>query len=178
MGMFLDFVINKSGKNLPVYDITENKKIGEIYNRESFILYGGEGSSVSIKFLNPQGAFATAIIDIDSELFKTATVCTDYPYGTANIDGKEYKTFIMRQSKTIYHGDGSRWGTVAQNMLVATNNPDVGGSHPDWKEISYVMQSPNRNWVKVDGKGYNHGYVDTGISKASGYSKIPFYGSW
>jgi hypothetical protein len=114
----------------------------------------------------------------DVECFENYKTCLDYPYGTATINGVEYKTFIMRQTKNIYKKDGTYWGKVAANMLVATDTATVGLEHNNWKEIKYVQQSPNRNWVKVDEEGAGYGFVDTGLSSASGYSKIAFYGSW
>lgn len=186
MGMFQQFCINKSGKTCPVYDAFDNNKYkGEIYNREAFILWGGEGDKFSIGFLGPNGytgatlnLYESVENDILNPLFSGHATCIDYPYGTANIDGKNYYTFIMRKAEPIYHGDGTKWGSVAQNMLVATNNANIGSTHETWKEINYVMRSTDRQWIKVDGHGYNHGFVDTGLSTASGYSKIPFYGSW
>ena len=92
-------------------------------------------------------------------------------------DGKQYNTFLMRKTKNVYKADGSFWGTVASGKRVASNNSNVGSTHIDWKEINYVERTDG-TWVKVNGAGVECGYVDTGISTASGYSTIPFYGSW
>ncbi len=177
MGINQNFCINTSGKTYPIYDVDKDgKKVGELYNRESFIEYGAEGSQVCIKFLGPDGVFKSAIIDTWQHPFNYSW-CTDKPYGTAVISGKKYYTFKMRKSKSVYKADASKWGTVAAGCLVATTNADVGSSHNDWKEINYV-QHTSGEWVKVNGAGYEHGYVDTGIASASGYTTIPFYGSW
>jgi len=114
------------------------------------------------------------------------TWCDSYRRGTANITfasgGQTYTqtfdTYIMRRSMSVYTAAGNRWGTVAANVLVAADDAVVGDSHPTWKKIYFVQQSPNLNWVKVDGDGYNYGFVDTGLSSTSSYSSIPFYGSW
>lgn len=83
----------------------------------------------------------------------------------------------MRKSKNIYTATGRLWGTVAANMLVATRSAGVGDNHTTWKLINYV-QSTAGKWIEVSGDGYSYGFVDTGLSTASGYSTIPFYGSW
>lgn len=177
MGMNLDFCINNSGKTYSIYDIEKNNaKVGELYNRESFILLGSEGDQSAIKFLGPNGVFTSAIIDTWTHPL-TYCYCTDKPYSRESIKGKVYYIFKMRSSKPVYKPDATRWGTVAAGMYVATLNSDVGDNHNDWKEINFV-KSTSGTWVEVRGTGYTHGYVDTGISKASAYNKIPFYGSW
>lgn len=175
MGFYLEFCYNSSGKSYPVYDIDKGL-VGTLYNRESYILYGGEGCLDGIYFLGPEGYLKQATINTAEHPIEY-TNCTDKPYGRVIIDGVNYYTFIMRKSKKIYKGDGTLWGTIGANKLVATNNPTVGSNHIDWKEISY-MQDSNNTWIKVTGAGYNHGFVDTGIATASGHTVIPFYGSW
>lgn len=170
------FCINKSGKPIPVYDVDKKRQVGTINNREAFIDDGGEDGHY-ISFLSPTG-FIQANLgnDYDFENDQHAS-CLEYPYGEVTIDGKNYRTFIMRKTMNVYKGDESKWGAVAAGCLVATNSDKVGMDHHTWKLINYV-QNTKGNWVKVDGAGYNHGFVDTGINVSSGYSKIAFYGSW
>lgn len=177
MGINLDFCINTSGQTYPIYDLEKNNtKVGELYNRESFILYGSEGTQMAIKFLGPDGVFKLATIDVwDHPL--TYSLCTQKPYSRETIEGVQYYIFKMRSSKPVYKPDGTRWGTVAAGMYVATTNSDVGENHNDWKEINYV-KSTSGQWVPMKEQWYSHGYVDTGIASASGYNTIPFYGSW
>ncbi len=56
-------------------------------------------SSVSI--FRPTGSYINASINTNKYPCgpKFESRCTSYPYGTANIGGRTYKTFYMRQSK-------------------------------------------------------------------------------
>lgn len=182
MGLNQWFCINNSGKTYAVHDSENgNAKVGDLYPREAFIIYGSEGCYTSICFLGPNGGLKTVIIDTDQYPLPTYCYNTDKPYGSATITtGNKpgtYKTFYMRRSKNIYKADGTSWGTVAAGCLVATNNKNVGSSHPDWKEITYVRNTSGV-WVQVDAGVNNYGFVDTGLSSASGYNSIAFYGSW
>lgn len=176
----LQFCINTSGRTYPVYDTSNggSVKVGDLYNREAFVIYGGEGCYLCIKFLDPNGNFRTAVIDTYTHPLEYSS-CLDKPYSETRINNssKIYSTFLMRRSMPIYNPNGTRWGTVAAGCLVATLTPTVGENHNDWKEISYVQNSSG-NWVKVTDGTYSHGFVDTGIASASGHTTIPFYGSW
>lgn len=165
--------INKTGKAIPIYDVDKQKQVGTLNNREAFVYDDGE-SGTYLLFLSPSG-FIHANLGIDYEL--DYALATEYPYGEELINGTYYKTFIMRKTQNIYKGDGSYWGKVAAGCLVATNSDKMGMDHPTWKLINYVKNTSG-NWVKVDGAGYNHGFVDTGINVSSGYKTIAFYGSW
>lgn len=183
MALTQDFCINKSGKVYTIRDYDNNYQIvGQINNREAFIRVGGEGALVALAFLHPDGKFKTTIVN--TALYPTPndntffSFCEKYPYKKDIMpDGKQYNTFLMRKTKNVYKADGSFWGTVASGKRVASNNSNVGSTHIDWKEINYVERTDG-TWVKVNGAGVECGYVDTGISTASGYSTIPFYGSW
>lgn len=182
MGLNQWFCINSSGRTYPIYDSHKNNaKVGDLYPREAFVIYGSEGCFTSICFLGPNGGLQTATINTDEHPLPSYWFNTDKYYSTANITDDDktvtYKTFRMRSSKAIYKWDGTRWGTVAAGCLVATNNKNVGTEHPDWKEITYV-QNTSGQWVRVDNNGRKYGFVDTGLSSASGYNSIAFYGSW
>ena len=178
MGICRFFCINKTGRTVQVNDV-DRGNVGALNNRESYALYGTEGSLQGITFLGPNGGLVSAHIDADAAGIENYHTCLDYPYGTEIIDDVLYSTFIMRKSMPIYKRDGSRWGTVAANMLVATDTATVGDSHPNWKEIKYVQKSPTREWIKVESDStHKYGFVDTGLASGSGYSKIAFYGSW
>ena len=174
--------INKTGNVVPLYQYGNQNKLGQLNNREAFIVAGGEGDYCEINFLNSSGKMQMAncttngqwlpVLDYDNNVAKAT--CMDYPYGTVNIDGNTYKTFIMRKTKNIYTPSGAFWKTVSAGHLVATDTPAVGDSHPDWKLIKYYQDASGK-WVRVNG---NYGFVDTGIENASGYSSIAFYGSW
>lgn len=181
MGLNKSFCINASGSTYPVYNSETGKKVGELYPREAYINYGSEGCYTTICFLGPSGGLQTVIVDTDAHPLPVSWFNTDKPYGSAVITTgglpRTYKTFYMRRSKVIYKADGTRWGTVAAGCLVATNNKYVGSQHPDWKEITYVKNTSGE-WIHIDQSGDECGFVDTGLSSASGYNSIAFYGSW
>jgi hypothetical protein len=67
---------------------------------------------------------------------------------------------------------------VAAGCRVATQNPNSGDTHPQWKEISYVERSDGQ-WISVSGAGCDYGYVNTGLDTGgSGSDYISMYGSW
>lgn len=174
------FCINKSGKKIPVYsDADKKSQIGTIYNREAFGYdnnWGGDGYFCNIVFRKANGSISGGyIIDPPNNAMLE---CTDYPYGKARINGTEYKTFLMRKTSTVYKVNGSKWGTVAANRRVACKTVLSGDSHPEWKAINYV-ENTNGLWIPVNSSDkLKYGFVDTGLSVASGYSSIPMYGSW
>ena len=173
------FCINKSGIKIPVYsDTQKTSQIGTINDREAYgynALWGGDHYFCNIAFRNSSGKLSGGFI-IDPP--DNAMVhCTDYPYGTATINGKEYYTFLMRNSRSIYKTDGSLWGTVAANRRVACLTAMSGDSNPHWKGINYV-ENTSGEWIQVTGNGSTYGFVDTGLDIGSGYNSIPMYGSW
>lgn len=171
------FAINKSGKAIPIYDVDKKKQVGTINNREAFVYDSGE-SGEYLYFLSPTGfIYANRGLDVDNLNSEQTDSCLDYPYGEVKIDNVWYKTFKMRKTMPVYYGNGDRWGTVASGCLVATNSTKMGMNYPTRKLIHYV-QNTSGNWIKVQGNGYPHGFVETGLNSASGYSKIAFYGSW
>ncbi len=173
------FLVNKSGKNIPIYsDMDSKKKVGTLYNREAFgynRISGGDDVFCEIVFRNSAGKLSRGYINFPPK--GALTFCTDYPHGKIVIAGQRYKVFMMRKSRTIYTARGNKWGTVAANKRVACKTAMSGDSHPEWKGINFVENS-NGKWVKVTGDGVDYGFVDTGLSLGSGYSSIPMYGSW
>ncbi len=173
------FCINKSGSNYPIYDynvVTQKfTRVGTLYNREAFIFLGGDNFDF-IMFLASDGTLKTACID-PVKYPVPMSLCTEYPYSVENIEGHPYKIFKMRKTEPIYKANGDYWGDVAAGMYVATDNDEVGDTKQYLKLIRYV-KSTSGKWVRVDESGSKYGYVDTGLRTASGYSTIPFYGSW
>ncbi len=172
----LQLCINKSGNYQTVYSAADDtKKIGTLYPDEAFIDYGSEsGNWHMVYFRDPNGKLACGEVKYANKLF---TPCTTYPYGTVTIDGTKYKTYKIRSQRNVYTANGNGWGAVAGNMLVATNDATTGLSHFDWKAVNYV-KSTSGKWVKVEGDGYNYGFVDIGLSQGSMPSNINLYGSW
>lgn len=181
MAELFDFMINDTNQTYNIYDEDHGGQlVGRLYPREAYVTYGTEGPFVGIVFRNSSGQLVGANVNDDDHPLPgyPNSTCLQYPYGTVTINGVTYKTFKIRATKTVYKGDGTVWGSVAANRLVATNSSKVGSNHNDWKLINYV-QSTSGQWVKVQGAGYNHGFVDTGLAtNGSGYNSIKFYGSW
>lgn len=171
-----EFLINKSGSTIPVYNSTGSSKaqIGTLANREAFSLIGFEGDFYAIYFLSSSGMKNGYLINPPNN---ACSDCTAYPYGTVSINGTTYKTFKFRRSSTVYTAGATKWGTVASNCRVACSSALSGQSHPDWKAINYV-ESTNGTWVQVTGDGSQYGFVDTGLSVGSGPSTISMYGTW
>lgn len=172
-GVLTTFMIQKGGK-ATIRNRRTGQSVGTLYDREACLYYYDDGDG-SIGYLASDGSFKT-YVEADMNLLNLKE-CIDYPYSIEKINGREYYIFKMRKTTSVYKGDGSYWGTVAAGMYVATTNAEMGESHKTWKEINYV-KSTSGNWVKVEGAGYSHGFVPTGIENASGYSSINFYGSW
>lgn len=173
------FCVNKSGITIPVYsDRSATTQIGTIANREAFgynVNYGGDGAFNLIRFKSAAGPLVDGFI-INPPNGAMAE-CTDYPYGTAVINGETFFTFIMRRTSTVYRTDGTVWGSVAANRRVACRTAMAGDSHTEWKGINYV-ENTSGVWVQVTSYGSAYGFVDTGLSIASGAANIPMYGSW
>lgn len=182
------FCINKSGKSVPIYsDEEKTKKIGTLYNREAFGYFknwGGDNVICLIKFRNSSGSLVEGFL-VDPPT-GTTTPCSNYPYGTDTIEGKKYITFKVRQTRNVYTIGADRddnniakykWGSVASGRRVACLTALSGDLKPEFKGINYVENSAGK-WIKVEGGGGTYGLLDAGLSVASGYSSIPFYGSW
>lgn len=185
-GYVRELCINKSNQSYIIYDAENNNNIvGKLNPREAYVVEGGQGDYLWIDFLSSNGEWKSVCINtyehpLPNQFdygYPVDNICTEYPYGTVEIDGKTFKTFKMRSRQNIYRADGTLWGAVAAGCLVATNSPSVGSEQTHLKLINYVQSSKGK-WVQVKGANYEHGFVDSGIRSASGYSKIPFYGSW
>lgn len=168
--------VNKSGKSINVYK--ENRlinKVGTIGNREIFVVTGVEGGYY-IQFRGPNLKLTEGWLGNPSgEDFEM--MIQYYPYGSATINGTKYKTYIMKRTMNVYTAAANYWGKVAAGMLVATNSSYCGDTHPTWKSVDYVKSTAG-NWVKVDGDGYDHGFVDFDLGNSSMPSNVAMYGSW
>lgn len=177
MSNYRQLRINTTGKAIPIYDSITEKTVGTIGKREAFIHYGGEGVVHWLKFRGSNLKLVDAtFLDKNEDISKCAFI-EDKPYGTATINGTKYKTYIMRKTMNVYTATARYWGKVAAGMLVATNSSTVGLEHPTWKAVDYVKSTAGK-WVKVDGDGYNHGFVDFDLGNGSMPSNIALYGSW
>lgn len=173
------FCINKSGGQVPIYSTPEaTTQIGTLYNREAFGYnrnWGGDDYYCNIIFRNSSGNVVWGFLVNPPS--GTLTGCTDYPFGTHVEEGIAYYTFYMRNARSIYDINGNYLYLVPAGKHVACKTSLSGDSHPNWKAINYYQNSSGA-WKKVDPDGAQYGFVDTGLIIASGYSSIPFYGSW
>jgi hypothetical protein len=177
--------VNLSGVTLPVYadfdynTYTGYNKIGDIYHREAF---GEEGAITGTNYLtvifrDPYGVVRNGFLDTMG-YGAGAVGAGFYPYGTAVINGVEYKTYYMRRSETIYNPDASVWGTAGTDALVATTDGSQSGTtHADWLMIEYVQHMPDRTWVPINNSA-GYGFVNIGLEDGSMPDTISLYGSW
>lgn len=172
--------VNK-GAQMTVWDtsvVSERVKIGTIYVNEAYVVVGEEGSYCAIQFRNSSGSLAIGILDDPSS--NQLTRMSEYPFGTATVDGYSQEVFKMRRSETIYRKDGSTWGSVASGRRVVVN-PDVCGDNMHYCcKITYV-ENTSGLWVPVtSGTGAlnAYGFLDMGLSDGSTSSTISMYGSW
>lgn len=169
------FMINLSGLSVPIYDGFGQNVIGELVNREAYVISGHEGSVFGVLFLKPDGSFGGGLLKDTPD--GVLTECIEKPWGTAEINGRIYYTFIMRSQQPVYTAGGTRWGSVAATQRVACLDATAGYNNPWYKLINYV-ESTDGEWVQVTGDGADYGFVDTGIRSASSFNKIAMYGSW
>lgn len=170
------FAVNKGSHNLKVTDFADdNKQYGVIYPNEVCLMYDGEQFYLT-KFLASDGKIKDGSLHTN-EYITDIKYLGEHPYSREVIDGQEYLIYKMRRTMNVYRADASYWGKVAAGMFVATKSCVAGESHRDWMEINYVKSTAGK-WVKVEGAGVQHGFVDTGLSIASGYNSIPLYGNW
>ena len=175
--MYLDyFAINTSNKTLTIKDYPSyTNVIGRLYPRE-FCLRNDEDNGYVI-FLSSSGTLKDGLIYDNDAKF---TPISSLPYSREVIPssgGKEYLIYKMRKTMNVYYGDGTAWGKVAAGMFVATDSCANGDDHRDWMKVKYVKRTDGE-WIQVHGHGYEHGFVDTGFSTASGYNSIALYGNW
>lgn len=171
------FCINKSGSSIPVYSDTSFKtKVGTLGNREAYVLLEWE-TFPYIYFRGPDLELIKGSFKGEDYYANSVRFLESYPYGTATIDGTKYKTYLMKKTMNVYTAAANYWGKVASGMLVATNSSTCGSSHPTWKAVNYVKSTAG-NWVKVEGDGYSHGFVNFDLGNGSMPSNIALYGSW
>ena len=182
------FCVNKSGSSVPVWSGPgwpsngQIYKVGQLTNREAFGVddeAGGDGVFFHIKFLNSAGVVSDGWLvhldEHDNNILDTEgwaklfSPCTNYPYGTAYINGEIFKTFKFRRTEEVYTPSGEHWGGVASGCRVACRSELAGSSNPTLKAINYVERSYDGQWIRVTGNGgEEYGFVDTGLNFGSG----------
>ena len=176
------FCVNKSGKSIPIYagTSTGTAKIGNLMPREAcgyFRDWGGDGVICKVRFLSTSGLRIGYIIDPP---VNGLMPCSEYAYGTKDLGGTRYLTLVCRRALNVYNPDGSpskQYSQVPAGCRVAFKTALSGSSHPEWKGVNYIEIS-KENWKRLNPSSGGYGFVDTGLDKASGYAKVPMYGSW
>ena len=159
------FAVNRGNSTIKVTD-DDGNQIGRIYPNEVCTRWGGEEYYL-VNFLASDGQIknGTTVTDPNFNNLKYFTDGSGY-----NVSGAPAPyVYKMRRTMNVYRADGSYWGRVAGGMYIATDEPCCGDTHRDWMQVNYV-QSTRGDWVKVEGAGYGHGFVDTGLGRASGYN--------
>lgn len=177
------FAINKTNKtyairNYPRNNDTSFRIIGKLYPNELCVCNTEDGAYVN--FLSSRGQLEDGLL-VDGGVSELSYV-RDYPYSIENIKdrrGNFIRCYVyqMRRSMPVYRTNGTRWGTVAGGMFVASDSCSPGDSHIDWMKVNFV-KSTKGNWVQVDENGEKYGFVDTGLSKASAGNQIALHGNW
>lgn len=167
------FAINSTDKTFSIKDYFDpTQTIGKLYPKE-FCIRNYEDASY-LAFLSTDGTIKPGLI-YDSDI--KYTQISNLPYSREYIEGAEYLIYEMRRTMNVYYANGDKWGSVAAGMYVATDSCTPGDDHPDWMKIKYVKRTDGE-WIKVNGNGYEHGFVDTGFKIASGHDSIPLHGNW
>lgn len=160
------FGVNVGNTTYRIMDMDNtSKQIGNLYPRE--VCGRHQEHDGYALFLSSSGGLKDGLLD-PNQNYKVENI-KSHPYSREVIDGQEYLIYKMRRTMNVYRADASYWGKVAGGMYVATEIPCCGDTHSDWMQVNYV-KSTKGNWVKVEGAGYNHGFVDTGFGSASGYN--------
>lgn len=161
------FSVNRGNTAIKVTDtLDDSKQIGTIYPNEVCTRWGGE-QNYYVNFLASDGKIKGGSIVTDPNLDNIHYFTDGSGYNVPGApNGYVYK---MRRTMNVYRADGSYWGRVAGGMYIVTTDPSCGDTHKDWMKVNYV-QSTRGEWVKVEGAGYGHGFVDTGFGSASGYN--------
>jgi hypothetical protein len=168
VAIILKACVNKSGSSVNVYsDMSLTVQSGQIYNNEVFVLYGDEGSTASISFVNPSGNFVGGFIN-NSLPNGFATFITDYPIRMMN----GYYIFKLRRSANVKNPSGANVATLASGTEVACNSATVGQTYSGYKHIVGVV---NGSGINVSYNGY---FVDMGFGYGSSGSTMTLYGTY
>ena len=98
--MGANYVVNKSGSSIPVYDYND-ERIGTIYDGEAFLAFGEKMVTgklgVSIKFLSSRGEIETGAIPSIDEKYRRHMQF--YPYGKADVFGNGNLQDVFKMKK-------------------------------------------------------------------------------
>ena len=170
-GVVLRACVNKSGVSVNVYSEMNGRGriVGQIYNNEVFVLYGQEGSGISIGFANPSlsfiGGFLDGSINLPSNLF---TPITDYPLRRLN----NQFVFGLRRAATLRNPSGSIVTTLPSGTEVVCNSATVGQTYSNFKHITGVV---NGNSINTNYAGH---FVDMGFNHGSSGRTMTLYGTY
>lgn len=190
-----DVFINKSGKTYPIKGrkngirvqlgtIMQNEIFGSV-DPNTYDLTPGDAGPGCV-FRNASGQRvqdSTAYISIGNVIPDGLfTSISSYPYSKVIINGTTYRTLKARRNTTIYRPEGSVWGTVAANCLIALakysyDTSFSGDTNMDYIAVAYV-QSTSGNWVQATGDGRNYCFAPIGLNYGSGASSINFIGTF
>lgn len=171
MGLNLAACVNKSGKSVNVYSQMNGygSIIGQIVRNEVFVLYGEEGSGISVYFKTPSGrcdsGYLDGSIDLPNGLFDRII---DYPYRKLN----GYYIFKLRRSAKVLDRNGNYETTLSGGTAVACNSATVGADNPGYKHIVGIVKNGS-----ID-RNLNGCFVDMGFSYGSSGKTMTLYGNY
>lgn len=187
--------INKSGNSYPVKNTMNGANLGTITKNEIFgavdpLTYDHAPDELDpgCVFRNSSGQRVGISSTVSPYIVLTSysdglfTPLSDYPYSTVTIGSKTYKTFKARRTTTIYTPNGSIWGYVAADCLIALattkdGNTFSGDTNMDYIAVAYVKSSSGE-WVKASGDGLDWCFAPIGLDYGSGASSVNFIGTF
>lgn len=176
----LGLVVNKSNKELDVYSLTSNTKIGTIFPNEAYI--GFDNTMVAgkygrgIRFLSSSGVLKNGGVR-ETESIYGRSVC-DFPYSGYYNDVPSRPIMKLRRTAQMYDYDGSEHGTLAAGTLVAVSPGFVGETK---KECCMIFAYKNSAgvWKKLySNNGNDYRFIDMGLAYGSYNHNITLYGTW
>lgn len=178
--MPMGLVVNKSKKELDVYSVSGNTKIGTIFPDEAYI--GFDNTMVAgkygrgIRFLSASGVLKNGGVREVDEIYGRSVA--QYPYSGYYNDDPTKPIMKLRRSAQMYDYDGSENGTLAAGTLVAVSPGMVGDTKKDCCMI-FAYKNSAGTWKKLYSKnGSAWRFIDMGLAYGSYNSNITLYGTW
>lgn len=169
-------VVNKSGTNLPVYNLG-GSQIGTIFKNEAYVLLGetlvNGKPGAGIRFLNSSGSVVAGGIATQKEPYMRSVAL--YPYTTKYECSPVFK---LRRKAQLYDYNGDPNGTLAAGTLVWAG-PSVLGTNKKYCCQIFGYLNSAGEWKRLKSKnGALYRYIDFGLAYGSYNSNITMYGSW
>lgn len=164
----MGFVVNKSGDDYSIYDLTSNEVIGTLYNGESCYLISKEQDKKSIIYYVKDNIGYLGYLASTSEI----TDWIDIPY--YYFEGK--KIFKIRHELELFDPVLNTNVHVESGDTVYTDDCRCYYENYNKLRILGYKKSGTKEWKEFDGL---YGYVDVAIYMHGTLSgEISVYGDW